>query len=1011
MKKSFFLFSFLCVITIPLLNAQYTLIYTDPNASFDKGKELYFQRKYTASYHYFEDFLKTAKPQQAGQMHEAEYFLAANAFELRQKNAMELLNNFLLKYPYTSYADPVYAMIGMLYYEQKNYSEAIIYFEKVKENNLNPDKRIDFLFCKGYAYLENKEYKKASDIFKDLKSVESPQKISAIYYYAYSQYLLGNYEEALPEFLKIKNETDYQAIVPYYLVQIYYIQKDYKLARQEAFSLLENYPDNKNNAEIYRILGEIAYNEKNYKDAVFYLTKYEKMFPQVLRNDMYILGLSYFQLKDYKNAVVYLSKVTTTRDEISENAYLYLGSSYIYLNDKINARLAYEAALETNFNPAVREEALFNYALTCYETPSAFGETISAFTRFLSEFPNSKYSDEAYRYLAEAYLTTKNYELAYQSISQIKQLMPQLSETKQYLLYKLGSQAFVQNDYEKAIDYFTRALEISSSNKYAAECLFWRAECFSRLQKSAQAQNDLTAFFKNAYAKSSVNFIMANYSMAYAYFSQKKYSEALNWFLKYINLESNSSSVTYVDALNRIGDCYYNARNFEQALKYYDKVVQLSPETADYALFQSAYIEGIKKNYTAKISKLEKLLTLYPGSEYNDNALYEIARSYLMLNNNEKAIAIYQRLINQFPNSVLARKSMLEIGMIYLNEKNYDKAITTFKNVIEKYPESEEFYTALESLETIYVEINDVNAYLNYAASLGQKIKNVAEQREDSISYIAAEKQYLNGKYEVALTGLSSYVNKFCPGGRHCIIARYYLADCYYQTGEKEKALSTYQALLELPVSEFTEEAALRCAEITYDKKDYSSALNYFKKLETVAQSTINKNAARLGILRCNYFLNDYQSLVNIASEIIADPRSDESLLIESLYYRAKSYLELGKNEQAIVDLEKLSVDTRTTWGAESKYLLANVYFEQGKLKEAENEIMDFMKKNTPHQFWLAKSIVLLADIYVKKGDDFQAKQYLLSLRKNYLNHDEIENLIEERLQAIAKREKQKIIG
>jgi len=54
---------------------------------------------------------------------------------------------------------------------------------------------------------------------------------------------------------------------------------------------------------------------------------------------------------------------------------------------------------------------------------------------------------------------------------------------------------------------------------------------------------------------------------------------------------------------------------------------------------------------------------------------------------------------------------------------------------------------------------------------------------------------------------------------------------------------------------------------------------------------------------------------------------------------------------------------------------------------------------------------VLLADIYVKKGDDFQAKQYLLSLRKNYLNHDEIENLIEERLQAIAKREKQKIIG
>jgi TolA-binding protein len=99
-----------------------------------------------------------------------------------------------------------------------------------------------------------------------------------------------------------------------------------------------------------------------------------------------------------------------------------LGTSYIHLNDKTNARLAYEAALQTNFNPSVREEAMFNYALTCYETTSAFGESIAAFSRFLSEFPNSKYADEAYQYLTSVYLTTKNYELAYQSIQKIKNL-------------------------------------------------------------------------------------------------------------------------------------------------------------------------------------------------------------------------------------------------------------------------------------------------------------------------------------------------------------------------------------------------------------------------------------------------------------------------------------------------------------------------------------------------------------------------------------------------------------
>jgi hypothetical protein len=80
-------------------------------------------------------------------------------------------------------------------------------------------------------------------------------------------------------------------------------------------------------------------------------------------------------------------------------------------------------------------------------------------------------------------------------------------------------------------------------------------------------------------------------------------------------------------------------------------------------------------------------------------------------------------------------------------------------------------------------------------------------------------------------------------------------------------------------------------------------------------------------------------------------------------------------------------------------------------MSESENEIMDFAKKNTPYQFWLAKSFVLLADIYIKKGDDFQAKQYLLSLQKNYTEADEIQTLINDRLKAIGERENTKIIN
>src|SRR5699024_2732768 len=160
-------------------------------------------------------------------------------------------------------------------------------------------------------------------------------------------------------------------------------------------------------------------------------------------------------------AVLALSKATTEKDEITENAYLHLGNAYIKLNNKTNARLSYEAALRSNFNKTIREEALYNYALTTYETTTAFGESIKAFEQFLAEFPGSKYVDKAYDYLAAVYMTSKNYASAYQSILKIKNPNPKLVETKQYLLYQLGTEAFAQNNLNKAIEYFSLSLQSS----------------------------------------------------------------------------------------------------------------------------------------------------------------------------------------------------------------------------------------------------------------------------------------------------------------------------------------------------------------------------------------------------------------------------------------------------------------------------------------------------------------------------------------------------------------------
>lgn len=991
--------------------AQHTQVFTNSDAQFNQGKELFLERKFAASYRCFEEFQKSSDASRVGQKVEADYYLAANAYELRQKDADVLLKNHLLVHPYTPFFDAVNDMLGLLESEKKNYTQALVYFNQVDENHLGEHETVEFLFAKGYACLQTKNYVLALSIFKNLKEMDTRYNLSSTYYYAYSQYCLGNYKDALPDFLKLENNPAYKSIVPYYIVQIYYAQKDYDQLNDRAEKILKENPDNKNNAEIYRIAGEIAYRKHNYTKAIEYLKSYEKLFPQVLRNDMYLLGLSYFQTKDYANAVQYLSKATTEKDEMTENAYLHLGNSYIKLKDYTNARLAYEAALRTSFNKTVREEAMFNYALTSYESTSAFGESISAFEQFLAEFPDSKHTDEAYDYLSSVYMTTKNYDAAYQSVLKIKSLNGKLLETKQYLLYQLGTEAFAQNSMDKAIEYFSLSLKSSTTGKYSVECLYWRAESYYRTDKPDLAIRDLKAFFNNSSSKSSANRVTANYSLAYAYFAKKSYPESLNWFLKYTEAETNPGAITLPDALNRIGDCYFYARNLTKAQAYYSKAVAASPNTADYAMFQAAYVAGLQKNYTGKITKLESLISQYPKSEYTDDAMYEMGRAYLMMNDNDKAIATYQRLLDAQPTSDMARKAALEIGMVYYNEKQNDRAISAYKNVIAKYPGTDEANTALESMQTVYIDANDVSTYLAYTKSLGHVVKSGNVNLEDSISYLAAEKQYMNASYDKAIVGMQGYLNSFCPGGKYCTIAQYYLADSYDRIDDKTNALKAYQALLKIEGNEYIEEAVIRCAGIAYDQKDYNTALSYFKQLQTVAQSTENKNVARLGILRCSYFLNDYQTTVNIVTEIIADSHSDNELKSEALYNRAKAYLALKQETEAAADLKALAVETRTANGAEAKYLLADLYYRQGKMSESEAEVMDFAKKNTPHQFWLARSFVLLSDVYIKQNNDFQAKQYLLSLQKNYKPADEIQTMITDRLTAISEREKNTIIN
>lgn len=972
-----------------------------PNRLFTEGKELFSLKNYPGCIDKLNAYKQQAKD--ADLIQEADYMLVYAAYIQGLDKADEQLKNYLEAYPASRHSDEIDFLIGSVHFERKEYQKAIFWYNEANIDMLSPEQQEAYSFRLAYSLLQTGDMERARGYFSRISQIGHTYKDASIYYVAYIDYATGKYNNALIEFSRLKENPEFREQSLYYISQIYFIQNKYEKVVSEAEQLLSFYPNSKNNTELYRILGNSYYHLGDQNKAINMLSKYVSSTDQPLRGDLYILGVCYYNKGQYSSAVDALSQTVRENDALTQNAYLYLGQAYLKLKDNNNARMAFEAAATSSFDKQIKEVAMYNYALLIHQTAfTGFGESVTIFEDFLNDFPNSQYADKVNDYLVEVYLTTKNYEAALKSINKINRPSTKILEAKQDILFQLGTQAFTNMKLDNAVNLFSQAITLGSYNMEARnDAYFWRGESYYRLGQYENAISDYRTYLNNTRQRSTDMYALAYYNLGYSNFKLKNYSAALTNFRQYADLAGNQNTATLADAYNRIGDCLYQSRQFAQAEENYSRAAQLQPSSADYAIYQKGFLLGLQKDYTGKISAMDRLIREYPESQYVDDALFEKGRSYVLLDNNSSAAQAFEKLIREFPQSSLARKAGIQLGLLYYNDNKPEQALQAYKQVISNYPGSEEAKVALQDLKSVYIDLNDINAYANYVNSIGGSVRlDVGEQ--DSLTYIAAEKLFMRGDNDGARRSLTNYLQTF-PQGAFSSNANFYLASIAFVKKEYDEAKQYFGRVLESGDTKFLEESTARKAEIEYLLKDYTAALESFKRLQVVAESPENKQAARLGILRCAVLTNQPKDALLAADELLKEPKLSPEVSAEAHYARAKAYIALKQENKALADLKEISKDTRTVHGAEATYLLAQLYYDGKDDKNAEKVLMDFIENGTPHQYWLARGFILLADVYIRKGDDFQARQYLTSLQNNYKGDDDIAGMIENRLGKLKK--------
>lgn len=338
-----------------------------------------------------------------------------------------------------------------------------------------------------------------------------------------------------------------------------------------------------------------------------------------------MLGMSYYQCGVYSQVPAILGEVTTENDALSQNAYLHMGLAYLQLADKTKARMAFEQAAASNADPRIKEQAAYNYALCIHETSySAFGESVTVFEKFLNEFPNSPYAEKVSNYLVEVYMNTRSYDAALKSIDRISHPSKAILEAKQKILFQLGTQSFANTQFEQAIGYFNQSVTLGQYNlQTKADALYWLGESYYRLNRMREAACNFNEYLSLTRQRDTEMFALAYYNLGYIAFHQKDYSTAENRFRNFVQLEKGENPTALADAYNRIGDCNLHVRRFDEAKQYYTKAESLGTPAGDYSYYQLALVAGLQKDYSGKVTLLDRLAVKYPNSPYAINALYE----------------------------------------------------------------------------------------------------------------------------------------------------------------------------------------------------------------------------------------------------------------------------------------------------------------------------------------------------------------------------------------------------
>jgi TolA-binding protein len=772
----------------------------------------------------------------------------------KHEEAAQIFTELLQAFPQSNYKCAAQVAAGKCYYEAAKWNEAATMLKSASADAAaKPQEQAEACYWLGRTLLKQA---KPQDALAVLES--ATQKFTTG---EFAPYLAAARADALydiPErrkesaaaydqFLQKFPQHELAAQAGYMPALIALSSEDFAVARQKAEAFLANgaFAESPLRPTVLFIAGEAYLLGEGQQDAVqrqqaekFYRELVEK-FPQHSRTPRAILRIGWCLVESDKaeEAIKYLSGSSTSLADPDQKAeaQLLIGRSHSKLGRHQEAVSAFDQALAAKADWKRGDEVLLGAAQSLREL-SSHDEAVKRLESLLAAHPSSPLRATATYQLGEIAQSKQQYDAAVQRYQQVLESFSQ-SDVAPAARYGLAAALLSKGDSQQALAPLDQVLSASGDPKLLASAQFLRGVVRQQLQQYDGAVQDLTAFL--ATNPSPPEALDARYTLAMCQIGQKKPADAAATLKAILAADKNYRNADRVRY--ELGHALLAQDKLQEAS---DAFASLVTANADSPLVSEAWfhvgrgheIAAESAEDDAKAAKLEEAAKAFAAGllaakdlPLKEKLQYKLGDMRFRQQNYDEAAKVLLAEIQEFPQGELSGAARQLAGECLYAQEKYQEALPLFEKVaadkVEKYharalyrvgtcalnlkmwPVAQTHFDALLKQFPKFEQSSEARYGLAFALQNQNQLdaaeklyEQVTEETENETAakarFMIGEIDFSRKKFEDAIEDFLS-VSVGYPYEHWQGMARFETARCFMELGQNDKAIATFETMLE----------------------------------------------------------------------------------------------------------------------------------------------------------------------------------------------------------------------